>query len=120
MRRDEVIARLKASEPAIRALGAAALYLYGSHARDAASAGSDVDLFIDKEPGRKLGFDDFMDIYLNLRSDAGRRNRLFDSRWARGVPPAENRTRSHPGILMAATAISSRPCCFKLNIGASH
>jgi predicted nucleotidyltransferase len=71
MRRDEVIARLKASEPAIRALGAAALYLYGSHARDAASAGSDVDLFIDREPGRKLGFDEFMDIYLNLRNALG-------------------------------------------------
>jgi hypothetical protein len=71
MRRDEVIARLKAAEPAIRALGAAALYLYGSHARDAASAGSDVDLFIDKQPGRKLGFDEFMDIYLNLRSTLG-------------------------------------------------
>lgn len=67
MRRDEVIARLKSAEPAIRALGADALYLYGSHARDEARTDSDVDLFIDKARGRKFGFDEFMDIYLKLR-----------------------------------------------------
>ena len=50
MRRDEVISKLKAAEPAIRALGANALYLYGSHARDEARPDSDVDVFIDKNP----------------------------------------------------------------------
>ncbi len=71
MRRDEIIARLKQAEPAIRALGADALYLYGSHARDAASPQSDVDLFIDKQPGRKFGFDEFMGIYFKLRDSLG-------------------------------------------------
>ncbi len=47
MRRDEVIARLKEVEPAIRARGARSLYLFGSHARDEARAESDVDVFID-------------------------------------------------------------------------
>ena len=55
MRRDEVVEVLKGSEPAIRALGAASLYLYGSYARDEARAGSDVDLFIDRDPDKKLG-----------------------------------------------------------------
>jgi uncharacterized protein len=32
MRRDEVIARLKETEPALKAFGVAALYLFGSHA----------------------------------------------------------------------------------------
>ncbi|MEX2128571.1 MAG: nucleotidyltransferase domain-containing protein [Xanthobacteraceae bacterium] len=71
MRRDDVIARLKQAEPAIRALGAEALYLYGSHARDEARADSDVDLFIDKARGRKFGFDEFMGIYLKLRETLG-------------------------------------------------
>lgn len=71
MRRDEIIARLKQAEPAIRALGADALYLYGSHARDTASTQSDVDLFIDKQSGRKFGFDEFMGIYLKLRDALG-------------------------------------------------
>jgi predicted nucleotidyltransferase len=71
MRRDEVVARLKAAEPAIRARGARALYLFGSHARDEASADSDVDVFIDKDRSRQFGFDEFMDIYFLLRERLG-------------------------------------------------
>jgi predicted nucleotidyltransferase len=67
MRRDQVIAKLKTAEPAIRALGAGALYLYGSYARDEAQADSDVDVFIDKAPGRRFGFDEFMNIYFKLQ-----------------------------------------------------
>ena len=71
MRRAEVIAKLKAAEPAIRARGAAALYLFGSHARDEARADSDIDVFIDKDRSRKFGFDEFMDIYFLLRDRLG-------------------------------------------------
>ncbi len=71
MRRDQVITKLKAVEPAIRALGAHALYLYGSHARDEARPDSDVDVFIDKDPSRKLGFDEFMTIYFKLQETLG-------------------------------------------------
>ena len=71
MRRDQVISRLKAAEPAIRALGAEALYLYGSYARDEARPNSDVDVFIDKDPARPFGFDQFMDIYFKLREALG-------------------------------------------------
>jgi len=61
MRREEAIAKLKEAEPVIRARGAAALYLFGSHARDQARTDSDVDVFIDKDRTRKFGFDEFMD-----------------------------------------------------------
>lgn len=71
MRRDQVISKLKAAEPAIRSLGADALYLYGSHARDEARPDSDVDVFIDKDPSRRFGFDQFMDIYFKLQEALG-------------------------------------------------
>jgi uncharacterized protein len=71
MRRDDIIAKLKEAEPALRAHGAAALYLFGSHARDEARPNSDVDVFIDKDSSRKFGFDEFMDIYLLLQERLG-------------------------------------------------
>ncbi len=45
--RDEVIAVLRAEAAAIRKLGATALYLFGSAARDEMGPDSDVDVFID-------------------------------------------------------------------------
>jgi uncharacterized protein len=47
MDRNEVIAKLKAVEPQLRAHGVAALYLFGSYARDEARRDSDVDVFVD-------------------------------------------------------------------------
>jgi predicted nucleotidyltransferase len=60
MQRAEVIAKLKAVEPALRAHGVEALYLFGSYARDEAGPDSDLDVFVDKVPGRKFGFDELM------------------------------------------------------------
>ena len=71
MRRDQVIDKLKAIEPAIRALGAKALYLHGSHARDEARADSDIDIFIDKDTASHFGFDQFMSIYFKLQETLG-------------------------------------------------
>lgn len=73
MRRSEVIERLKEAEPAIRARGGEALYLFGSHARDEAGPDSDIDVFIDKDRSRNFGFDEFMDIYFLLRERLGDR-----------------------------------------------
>ena len=47
MTRHDAIAALKAQAEAVKALGATALYLFGSTARDEAAARSDLDLFID-------------------------------------------------------------------------
>ena len=69
MRRTDVIARLKNAETQIRAQGATALYLYGSHARDEASAESDVDVFVDVAPGDRLNLGRFMGIYEILKSE---------------------------------------------------
>jgi len=71
MRREEIIARLKEVEPALRARGASALYLFGSHARGDSESNSDVDVFIDKNPAQKFGFDEFMEIYFLLNACLG-------------------------------------------------
>ena len=47
MTRHDAIAALKVQAEAVKALGATALYLFGSTARDEAAARSDLDLFID-------------------------------------------------------------------------
>jgi len=51
MDRNEVVAKLKAVEPQLRAPGVGALYLFGSYARDEARRDSDVDVFVD--PGTR-------------------------------------------------------------------
>lgn len=56
MRRDEVIETLRKYREAIQALGAASLYLYGSHARDEAGPESDIDVFVDRDPNKPFGF----------------------------------------------------------------
>ena len=57
MDRDEVIAQLKAVEPQLRAHGVAALYLFGSYAREEARKDSDVDVFVDP------GTEDFYSLH---------------------------------------------------------
>ena len=56
MSREEVIAKIRQNADAIRALGAGSLYLYGSHSRDEAGPGSDIDVFIDRDPDKPFGF----------------------------------------------------------------
>jgi uncharacterized protein len=63
MRRDDVIARLKETEPALRKFGVAALYLFGSHARDEAGQDSDIDVFIDVAPGAAFGLSPYMGAF---------------------------------------------------------
>jgi predicted nucleotidyltransferase len=63
MRRDDAIARLKQTEPALRAFGVAALYLFGSHARDEAQSDSDVDVFVDVAPDTKFGLRPYMGVF---------------------------------------------------------
>lgn len=63
MRREEVIARLKETEPALRAFGVAALYLFGSHARNEAGPDSDIDVFIDVAPDAHFGLRPYMGAF---------------------------------------------------------
>ena len=67
MNRTEVIRRLRSTEPALRSRGVAALFLFGSYARNAARPNSDIDVFIDPDRNRTFGFDEFMDSYEALK-----------------------------------------------------
>jgi uncharacterized protein len=71
MRRDDLIARLKQAEPALRARGVGALYLFGSYARDEARPESDVDLFVEPASDESFGFLDYMKAYEDIRNAIG-------------------------------------------------
>ena len=71
MRRDEIISRLKKAEPTLRGFGVAALYLFGSHARNDARADSDIDVFVDPASNEKFGFIPFMDAYETIQDAVG-------------------------------------------------
>ena len=53
MRRDDVIARLKEAEPALRARGIRRAAVFGSVARGEERPDSDIDILVEFEPGRE-------------------------------------------------------------------
>src|SRR6202035_1699456 len=71
MRSHDVIDRLKKAEPALRAMGVGALYLFGSHARGEAASDSDVDVFVDPQTDEAFGFIDFMKAYETIVDAVG-------------------------------------------------
>ncbi len=68
--RDEVLAILNRSRLELQSMGVRFLALFGSTARDEASAESDVDLLVDLEPAT---FDRYMDVKILLEDRLGRR-----------------------------------------------
>ncbi len=63
MDRDEVIAKLKAVEPRLRAHGVGALYLFGSFARSEARMDSDIDVFVDPGTEDFYSLNHFIGVY---------------------------------------------------------
>lgn len=70
--RAETIAIIRSNADAIRKLGATALYLFGSAARDEMSPDSDVDVFIDYEPDGSFTFVELIDLGDLLQMSLGR------------------------------------------------
>ncbi len=62
MKRDRALAELTSCSQELRAHGVRALYLFGSTARDAAREGSDVDMFIEADPGLRFNAFDLIDV----------------------------------------------------------
>lgn len=71
MRRDDIITKLKGAEPALRRAGVAALYLFGSMARDEGRPGSDIDVFVDPKSEEGFGFLQYMDAYYAIQEAVG-------------------------------------------------
>jgi uncharacterized protein len=82
MKRFEALDRLKRQAAAIRAMGATSLYLFGSTAQDEADDGSDLDLFIDYDPGSRfnafdlVGIKQFLEAALGMEVDITTRDGL--------------------------------------------
>ena len=60
MRRDDIIARLKAAEPALRARGIRRAAIFGSIARGADGPESDIDILVEFEPGSEGSIYEYM------------------------------------------------------------
>ncbi len=68
MNRAEVMARLKAAEPALRARGVASLYLCGSYARDEARPDSDIDIMVDLQSWKGMDLSSYLAPYRVLEA----------------------------------------------------
>ena len=68
--RSELLQRLDESRTELRRLGALRIGLFGSFARDAGQANSDVDLLVDLD---RREFDRYMDLKIYLEDLLGRR-----------------------------------------------
>jgi len=62
MKRDDVIARLKEAEPALRARGIRHAAVFGSVARGEERPDSDIDILVDLDPAARLTIYDYVGI----------------------------------------------------------
>ncbi len=69
MEKAEAITRLKPLERRLRERGINALYLFGSTARDEASAASDLDLLYEYDPARQFSLFDQAGVMLELSDE---------------------------------------------------
>ena len=82
MKRTEAVSKLRERADAIRAMGATALYVFGSTVRDEAQDTSDLDLFIDYDPTTRfnafdlVGIKQFLEDELDMPVDVTTRDGL--------------------------------------------
>jgi predicted nucleotidyltransferase len=62
MRRDDIIATLKAAEPALRARGVRRAAVFGSIARGDDRPDSDIDILVEFEPGSEGSIYEYMNL----------------------------------------------------------
>lgn len=71
MVREDAIAKLQTFEPRLRALGATALFLFGSTARGEATADSDLDLFLEYDPLSRFSLLDIIEAKHMVEDELG-------------------------------------------------
>ncbi|AZO82222.1 MULTISPECIES: nucleotidyltransferase family protein [unclassified Bosea (in: a-proteobacteria)] len=73
MTREQAIAEIAVSAPALRARGVEAAYLFGSTARGEARPDSDFDVFVDIAPDAKFSLLDLAGVHRLLNESIGRK-----------------------------------------------
>jgi uncharacterized protein len=82
MKKIEAVSKLKDRAEAIKAMGATALFVFGSTARDETNDSSDLDLFIDYDPHTRfnaldlVGIKQFLEDELEIAVDVTTRDGL--------------------------------------------
>lgn len=84
MRRDEIVAALRAHHPDLERFGVRSLRLFGSTARNEASPASDVDLLVDFERSPtysefmrlRIFLEDLLGVEVDLVTEAGLRHQV--------------------------------------------
>lgn len=82
MNRTDAIEKLQQHADAVKGMGATALYLFGSTARNEAGRSSDLDLYIDYEPAKRfslldlVGIKQFLEEKLSIEVDLTTRSSL--------------------------------------------
>lgn len=71
MTREEIIEKLKAMEPELRARGITRMRMFGSRARGDARPDSDLDLLVDVDPDARFSLIDLSDVHLDLTEALG-------------------------------------------------
>ena len=70
MGREDIIERIRARAEAVKALGATALYIYGSRVRGEERPDSDLDVFVDFDPA-KFGYVELVELEDMLSRELG-------------------------------------------------
>ena len=70
MGREDIIERIRARAEAVQALGATALYIYGSRVRGEERPDSDLDVFVDFDPA-KFGYVELVELEDMLSRELG-------------------------------------------------
>jgi uncharacterized protein len=79
MTREEIIEKLKAMEPELRARGVTRLQMFGSRARGDNREDSDLDLLIDIDPSAKFSLFDLTGIHLDLTDELGVKTQVTEN-----------------------------------------
>lgn len=91
MNRQEIIERIRQHRPTLAAMGVARLSLFGSTARDAMHASSDVDVIVDTEHGEAFGLLKLVRISRTLEEALGRKIDVFSRCGLNNAPKMKER-----------------------------